>query len=175
VAFPSIDQISVSPQALDIGEQMPAIPAQAGKLSVIAPHEASTASTSDLKTAVEEIRSATILVDLSLNTADPVFNYISPVWEQVVGLDPVNCLGVPISSLLFPSDARLFAEATKQLLADDSHTVEVNFRLRVQQDDPDLASSEDVYETMEGKGMLMHDRDTGVSSHTMFVLSRRWR
>jgi serine/threonine-protein kinase RIM15 len=162
--------MSSSPQAIDLGEQMMAQSvSQAAKLSVTAPVEASTTTTSDLKTAVEEIRSATILVELSLNPNEPVFHYISPVWEEVVGLDPVTCLGIPISSLLFPSDARLFGEATKQLLADDSHTVEVRFRLRIHFEDADTSASNDVYEAMEGKGMLVHDRETGKSTHTMCV------
>ena len=88
-------------------------------------------------------------------------------------MDPDECLDMPISDFLYPGDASVFAEATRQLESDDSHTVEVNFRLRVasasetSQDDQD---PEDLYEAMEGKGMLMLDGLTGSASHTMWVV-----
>ena len=101
---------------VDLGEHMLQQSTNgAAKLNVIAPLEAPATATDDLKTAVEEVRSATILVELSLNSSEPVFHYISPVWEEVVGLDPINCLGVPISSLLFPSDAGLLPRLPSSL------------------------------------------------------------
>lgn len=129
----------------------------------------------DLRNAVEEVRSATIMMELSLE--GQLFHYLSPVWEDVVGLDPMDCLGQPISDMLHPSDSKLFAEATEQLIKDDSHTVEVRFRLRVVLETSSLGHEEDfeeeetsyVWEAMEGKGMCIHDRETGEATHTMCV------
>ena len=73
---------------------------------------------------------------------------------------------MPISDFLYPDDAAVFAEATRQLEADDSHTVEVSFRLRVastSETSQDENPPEDLYEAMEGKGMLMLDGLTGLS------------
>lgn len=133
------------------------------------------ASALDLKSAVEEVRSATFLLELSLDGER--FQYVSPVWKDIVGIEPIECIGVSISTLLYPADEGLFKAATKQLLRDDSHTVELRFRLRVHQqpqgsptasDEESPISSEFVYEIMEGKGMLMHDRDGSLKpSHTM--------
>lgn len=138
--------------------------------------EISQGKADDLANAVEEVRSATIMMELSLDGRR--FHYLSPVWEDVVGLDPVECLGQPIADMLHPSDADLFAEATNQLLSDSSHTVEVRFRLKVyleaeSNDDDESNESNDeqdrtsVWEAMEGKGMCIHSRDSGEPSHTM--------
>ena len=93
-------------------------------------------------------------------------------------MEPADCLGLPISDLLFHDDAAVFAEATRQLEADIGHTVEVRFRLRVATSPPSSrasseesrAESEEFFELMEGKGMLMTDGLTGSSSHTMWVV-----
>lgn len=128
----------------------------------------------DLRNAVEEVRSATIMMELSLDGS--LFHYLSPVWEDVVGVDPVECLGHPISDMLHPSDENLFNEATEQLLSDDSHTVEVRFRLRVAvesgavgdlEEDEQSGERSFVWEAMEGKGMCIHDRESGEATHTM--------
>ncbi|GAA5925415.1 hypothetical protein JCM10213_008785 [Rhodosporidiobolus nylandii] len=125
----------------------------------------------DLRQAVESIRAQTLLVELSLD--GQLLQYISSAWQEVVGLDPEECLDAPISDFLYSDDAAVFAEATRQLEADDSHTVEVSFRLRVSsssQTSQDDEPPEDLYEAMEGKGMLMLDGLTGAASHTMWVV-----
>ena len=88
-------------------------------------------------------------------------------------VEPDECLDMPISDFLYPDDAAVFAEATRQLEADASHTVEVSFRLRVastSETSQDENPPEDLYEAMEGKGMLMLDGLTGSASHTMWVV-----
>ncbi|GAA5875846.1 hypothetical protein JCM16303_004019 [Sporobolomyces ruberrimus] len=130
----------------------------------------------ELKHAVEAITAQTLLMELSLD--GQLFQYLSSAWQDLVGIEPDECLDTPISDFLFPDDAAVFAEATRQLEADDSHTVEVNFRLRVAsssqvsqgEDDDDDESREDLYEAMEGKGMLMLDGLSGSASHTMWVV-----
>ena len=78
--------------------------------------------------------------------------------------------GTRISRLLAPRDASVFQVATQTLREDDSHTVEVRFHLRIEpldeRDDPNNA----LYQPMEGKGMLMTDREEGTLSHTMWVI-----
>lgn len=78
-------------------------------------------------------------------------------------------MGSNVSKFLAQEDQRVFTEATEELLADDSRTVEVRFNM--------MTSDDDVTE-MEGKGMLMYNRVTGEPSHTMWVIkpvsSRRW-
>ena len=66
-----------------------------------------------------------------------------------------------------PPDWNVFRDATLRLQEDDSHTIEVRFKLQVEPDDD---RDHPIIRTMEGKGMLMIDRDTGQPSHTMWVI-----
>lgn len=86
-------------------------------------------------------------------------------------MPPNVCLGRPISHLLHPDDAAVFAEASRHLQQDDSHTIEAQFRLRVfgENEDPDDHTAES-FKAMEGKGMLIRDRVHGGPSHTMWVI-----
>ena len=81
--------------------------------------------------------------------------------------DPEALPGTRISSLLSPPDWSVFKEATQRLHEDDSHTVEVRFKLHIESD---LDCDPFLYQQMEGKGMLMIDRETGQPSHTMWVV-----
>jgi hypothetical protein len=71
--------------------------------------------------------------------------------------------------LLSTDDNQVFNIATEELLADNSHTVEVRFN---------VVGAEGSHIEMEGKGMLMYNRVTGEPSHTMWVMKpvipRRW-
>jgi serine/threonine-protein kinase RIM15 len=69
--------------------------------------------------------------------------------------------------LLSPPDWNVFRDATQRLQEDDSHTIEVRFKLQVEPDDD---RDHPIIRTMEGKGMLMIDRDDGQPSHTMWVI-----
>lgn len=81
--------------------------------------------------------------------------------------DPEELQGTRISHLLSPPDWNVFRDATQRLQEDDSHTIEVRFKLQVEPDDD---GDHPVIRIMEGKGMLMIDRDTGQPSHTMWVI-----
>ncbi|OBZ84475.1 hypothetical protein A0J61_07472, partial [Choanephora cucurbitarum] len=120
-----------------------------------------------LQEEAERSQSSTIIVELSLGTT--VVQYVSPVWSDVVGSDPQSVLGQSITRFLSADDVQVFSAATEELLADDSHTVEVRFNVK----DKEGSSIE-----MDGKGMLMCNRVTGEPSHTMWVIkpvvSRRW-
>ena len=82
--------------------------------------------------------------------------------------DPEALPGTRISSLLSPLDWSVFKEATHRLQEDDSHTVEVRFNLHLEPDRDPLSGI--LYQQMEGKGMLMIDREDGQPSHTMWVV-----
>lgn len=84
--------------------------------------------------------------------------------------EPEELPGTRISSLLAPSDNTIFKEATQRLQEDDSHTIEVRFKLQIVpsvEHDPSAAT---LYQLMEGKGMLIIDREDGQPSHTMWVI-----
>lgn len=73
--------------------------------------------------------------------------------------------------MLAPSDWTVFKDATQRLQQDDSHTVEVRFRLQVQPDGHQEHLVNGVlYQQMEGKGMLMIDREDAQPSHTTWVV-----
>ncbi|KAI5474189.1 serine/threonine protein kinase RIM15, partial [Pseudohyphozyma bogoriensis] len=159
-----------SPLGIDLGggDESAGEPAEATEDS----HAVTAGDAEDLRQAVETVTSQTLLMELSLN--GQLFQYLSSAWLDLVGLDPMDCLDHPISDFLYPDDAAVFAEATRQLEADDSHTVEVSFRLRVGTSSASSEASdeepEDLYEVMEGKGMLMLDGVIGGPSHTMWVI-----
>ncbi|KAI8580806.1 hypothetical protein K450DRAFT_236075 [Umbelopsis ramanniana AG] len=115
----------------------------------------------------ERGQNTTIVMELSLSTVE--VRYLSPVWQLVVGSNPASVIGCPISQFLSYEDQCVFAEATQQLLSDDSKTIEVRFTL-VQSDGDKIE--------LEGKGMLMYNRVTAEPSHTMWVIkpigTRRW-
>lgn len=126
----------------------------------------STAAVAALPSSVKE--SQNILMELSLDGER--FLYLSPAWQTVLGSDPGELFDRPIEEVLAPGDAQTFAEATQQLQTDDSHTVEAAFRLLVHPSVvPDSDGVTRYYQEMEGKGMLMQDRQSGSSSHTMWV------
>lgn len=84
--------------------------------------------------------------------------------------DPDEMQGSRISRLLAPQDASVFQCATQTLREDDSHTVEVQFYLRVEPYDERDDTNSILYQQMEGKGMMMTDREEGTLSHTMWVI-----
>jgi serine/threonine-protein kinase RIM15 len=82
-------------------------------------------------------------------------------------------MGLGISELLHPGDSRKFKEASERLQSDDSHTVEIQFRIRVESGEEShgrQGPNVPVYKNMEGSGMLMLDRVDHIPSHTMWVI-----
>ena len=79
-------------------------------------------------------------------------------------------MGVSISQFLHPSDCYILKNASDQLLADDSHTVEVRFRLRVEPEPNATLIRGTLFQEMEGKGMLMIDSVDAQPTHTMWVI-----
>ena len=104
-------------------------------------------------------------VSLQFRSGDHHFTF------DFIRTEPSELPGTRISHLLAPSDWTLFRDATQRLQQDDSRTVEVRFRLQVQPDGhQDLFSNGVLYQQMDGKGMLMIDREDAQPSHTMWVV-----
>ncbi|KAH9045510.1 hypothetical protein EDB85DRAFT_2167702 [Lactarius pseudohatsudake] len=125
-------------------------------------------ATERLRLQAETAQNRNIVMELNLD-GDHIM-WLNYAWEVVIGTDPDELQRTRISRLLAPQDASVFQVATQTLREDDSHTVEVRFYLRVEpldeRDDPNSA----LYQSMEGKGMLMTDREEGTLSHTMWVI-----
>ncbi|KAE8214196.1 hypothetical protein CF327_g2370 [Tilletia walkeri] len=140
---------------------------------VIAAQQADADVSSQVLEPVEEIPTApakeapNVLMELSL---EGTFIYLSPAWTAVIGTDLSQLYDQPISQWLAPGDSAIFEEATRQLQLDEAHTVEVTFRLRI---DPSCVGEDrddnTYFQMMEGKGMLMHDRETRQPTHVMWV------
>ncbi|KII95252.1 hypothetical protein PLICRDRAFT_661227 [Plicaturopsis crispa FD-325 SS-3] len=125
-------------------------------------------ATERLRLQAETAQNQNIVVELSLDGDHLI--WINYAWRVVVGSDPEELAGTRLSRLLAPSDWGIFRDATRRLQEDDSHTVEVNFRLQVEGDEDRDTSNGMLYRQMEGKGMLMIDREDGQPSHTMWVI-----
>lgn len=90
---------------------------------------------------------------------------------RILSGDPEELVGSRVSRLLTSSDWHIFRDATRQLLDDDSHTVEVRFRVKLFDPEGERDPMAPQFcRQMEGKGMLMIDREDGRPSHTMWVM-----
>lgn len=125
-------------------------------------------ATERLRLQAETAHNQNIVMELSLDGDH--FIWINHAWRVVVGTDPDVLAGTRISGLLTQGDSGVFKEATQRLLEDDSHTVEVRFRLQIEPNAEHDPSSGIFFQLMEGKGMLMIDREDGQPSHTMWVV-----
>ncbi|CAG7848303.1 Serine/threonine-protein kinase cek1 [Serendipita indica DSM 11827] len=125
-----------------------------------------------LRQKADKAKTSNILMELNLDGEH--FLYINRNWFDVIGSDPDTLVntGMGISPLLHPDDRNKFREASEKLQTDDSHTVEIVFRIQVEDPDasPDGQFHAPVYRNMEGSGMLMLDRVDHVPSHTMWVI-----
>lgn len=126
-------------------------------------------ATERLRLQAETAQSQNIVMELSLDGDH--FIWVNYAWSVVVGSDMDELPGTRVSRLLHPSDWTVFRHATQRLQDDESHTVEVRFKLRVEPDpDREVPSGATLYRPMDGKGMLMIDREDGMPSHTMWVV-----
>ncbi|PFH51406.1 hypothetical protein AMATHDRAFT_59149 [Amanita thiersii Skay4041] len=124
-------------------------------------------ATERLRLQAETAQNQNIVMELSLDGDHLI--WINHAWRSVVGTDPDVLSGTRISNLLASSDSSVFKEATHRLKEDDSRTVEVRFRLQIESNIERDPSAGTLYQSMEGKGMLMIDREDGQPSHTMWV------
>ncbi|KAG6831400.1 hypothetical protein H0H92_011002 [Tricholoma furcatifolium] len=146
--------------AISSSRQTPEIPPTPSNKDI---ESARVLATERLRLQAETAHNQNIVMELSLDGDH--FLWINHAWRVVVGTEPEQLTGTRISSLLAPADSGVFKEATQRLREDDSHTVEVRFRLSVI-----LERDPSMFQPMEGKGMLMIDREDGQPSHTMWVV-----
>ncbi|KAF5390596.1 hypothetical protein D9757_002657 [Collybiopsis confluens] len=126
-------------------------------------------ATERLRLQAETAQNQNIVLELSLDGDHLI--WINYAWSVVVGSEPEDLFGSHVSRFLHPADAHVFNTATQRLLEDDSHTVEARFRLRVEPEgERDPPAGQGLFRQMEGKGMLMIDREEGEPSHTMWVI-----
>ncbi|KAF9045882.1 hypothetical protein BDP27DRAFT_1386525 [Rhodocollybia butyracea] len=126
-------------------------------------------ATERLRLQAETAQNQNIVLELSLDGEHLI--WINYAWSVVVGSEPEDLFGSRVSKFLHPADAHVFDTATQRLLEDDSHTVEARFRLRVEPEgDREPPTGQALFQQMEGKGMLMVDREDGEPSHTMWVI-----
>ncbi|KAG4303206.1 hypothetical protein PCK1_000544 [Pneumocystis canis] len=144
----------------------------------------------DLKQTAKESQRINILIELSL---DGKFKWLSPSWEEIVGINPEKVIGRPISEFIFGDD-NVFTRATNVLLKDDSHIFRIHFNIitnlptideremgvflpfndngnAYSKDDNDLLYRENLTGIleMEGHGILIRDRFTSNAIHTMWI------
>ncbi|EMD40808.1 response regulator receiver [Gelatoporia subvermispora B] len=125
-------------------------------------------ATERLRLQAETAQNQNIVVELSLD-GDHLL-WVNYAWRHAIGSDPEDLVGTRISRLLAPADWHVFRDATRRLQEDDSRTVEVKFRLLLAEPDTDPSQTTNLYQPMEGKGMLMIDREDGRPSHSMWVV-----
>ncbi|KIY67931.1 hypothetical protein CYLTODRAFT_490178 [Cylindrobasidium torrendii FP15055 ss-10] len=126
-------------------------------------------ATERLRLQAETAQSQNIVLELDLD-GDRIV-WVNYAWSNVVGTESEELFGRRIAELIHPVDCHVFQIATQQLLEDDSHTVEAQFRLCLERtDDREAPSGQSLYQSMEGKGMLMMDREECIPTHTMWVI-----
>ncbi|KAK7695966.1 hypothetical protein QCA50_000605 [Cerrena zonata] len=126
-------------------------------------------ATERLRLQAETAQNQNIVMELSLDGDH--FIWINYAWRNIVGSDPEELVGTRVSRLLAASEWHIFRDATRRLMEDDSHTFEARFRVRLSDPDNERDPNAPVlYRLMEGKGMLMIDRETCQPSHTMWVV-----
>jgi serine/threonine-protein kinase RIM15 len=130
----------------------------------------------DLKEAAEFTQSVVVELSIEKNV-----RWLSPSWREIVGTDPNEVLGKPISTLIV-SDSTIFDNAIESIRKDDSRSHNVRFTLvsgpssalrrkLAKKDgvDPDSLPN-DLTLDLEGQGIMIYDRTTGKESHTMWML-----
>ncbi|KAH9951697.1 hypothetical protein B0H21DRAFT_187165 [Amylocystis lapponica] len=125
-------------------------------------------ATERLRLQAETAQNQNIVMELSLD-GDHIL-WVNYAWRYVVGSDPEELPDTRVSRLLAPSDWHVFRDATRRLQDDDSHTVEVKFRLMIPDADGEGSSTTHLFQPMEGSGMLINDREEGMPSHSMWVV-----
>ncbi|CCL99433.1 uncharacterized protein FIBRA_01451 [Fibroporia radiculosa] len=125
-------------------------------------------ATERLRLQAETAQNRNIVMELSMDGDH--FIWINYAWRNVIGTDPEELIATRVSRLLAPSDWHVFRDATRRLQENVSRMVEVRFKLKVPDSEADSSSFRNLYQQMEGSGMLMVDREDGIPTHTMWVV-----
>ncbi|KIY49356.1 hypothetical protein FISHEDRAFT_41620 [Fistulina hepatica ATCC 64428] len=167
-----------SPASLMSGVATMLPPVSAASKILGEPESARVLATERLRLQAETAQQSNIVLELSLD-GDLIVMVSWMSWKTVVGTDPDELPGTRISRYLAPTFWTVFRDATHLLLNGQRDDIGGN-----QQYQPYIAASQPTQggqapsPLMEGKGVLMLDRDDGRPSHTMWVLkpigSPRW-
>ncbi|GBE79636.1 Serine/threonine-protein kinase cek1 [Sparassis crispa] len=125
-------------------------------------------ATERLRLQAETAQNQNIVMELSMDGDHLI--WVNYAWRNVVGTDPDELIARRISRVLAPSDWHVFRDASRRLQDDDSQTVEVKFKLAIPEAEGDITTPTNLYQPMEGKGMLMVDREDGHPTHSMWVV-----
>lgn len=110
-------------------------------------------------------RSSNVLLEL---TPDLRIQFVSAAWQRIVGSDPGDLVDRSVSVILQRGGIELLERATRQLLQDDGHTVEVALDISMA-----ATPSSERPLAMSAQGMLVRHHATQLPSHTMWVLAPR--
>lgn len=133
----------------------------------------------DLKEAAEH--SLNVIMDLGL---DGKIRYVSDSWKDVVGTNPEDVVGKPVSELVL-GNPNQFAETVESIKADDSRSHITRFSMRMgpqsilgrkrskHSEDGELEpapetpvdTDEERVVNLEAQGIMVYDRTTGTESH----------
>lgn len=143
----------------------------------------------DLKEAAEQ--SMNVILDLSL---DGTVRWVSPSWRDVIGTPVESVQGKPIGKTIILDDGypNGFSDAIELMKKDDSRSQIVRFKVRLgpssllRQDSAEAAlhgeeeslrleefEQEEVKDellSLEGQGIMVHDRSSSGESHTMWMI-----
>jgi serine/threonine-protein kinase RIM15 len=137
----------------------------------------------DLKEAAEH--SLNVIMDLDL---DGKIRYVSPSWKDVIGTTPEEVVGQPVADLLIGNNTQ-FADTVESIRKDDSRSHITRFTVQMgplsvfrrkrskraetePESDASPVSPTDGDEqllNLEGQGIMVYDRTTGVESHVCFL------
>ncbi|KAI9695594.1 MAG: rim15, signal transduction response regulator [Bogoriella megaspora] len=143
----------------------------------------------DLKRAAEQ--SLNVIMDLGL---DGKIRWVSPSWQDVVGTPTASVFGVPIADLIVDNKTA-FTDAIEAMKKDDSRSQILRFSLKMgpasifpirsEEEEPETPKPKDNDEedkstsehgdaepviALEAQGIIVYDRTSGESSHTMWMI-----
>ncbi|KAG6278075.1 hypothetical protein E4U47_006206 [Claviceps purpurea] len=141
----------------------------------------------DIRNEREELREAAestlnAIVDLNL---DGTVKWVSPSWQDVVGIPVDDMRGKPISDLIVSENKTIFNDMVVSMKKDDSKSYRVRFSVRLGPLSKLRAASEVIGDdqpsqevdfqavNLEAQGIMVYDTTSGEKSHTMWML-RPW-
>lgn len=137
----------------------------------------------DIREEREELREAAeqtlnVIVDLNL---DGSIRWVSPSWVDVIGTQPSQVQGTPITALIIGDDKAAFAEAVDSMKKDDSRSQFIRFSVYLgplskllpidSVKEPEASQDDPVTVELEAQGIIVYDRATGTESHVRSVRS----
>jgi serine/threonine-protein kinase RIM15 len=135
----------------------------------------------DLREAAEQ--TLNVIMDLSL---EGVINWVSPSWTDVIGTTLESVQGKAIKDLLVSDNKEVFSEIVESMKKDDSRSqiirfsvqlgpasklapIEIPAELRVETQEGTELQDEPATIDLEGQGIMVYDRSSGLSSHVSYV------